>query len=558
MGGVVPCATFSLDGTVLVTSGETGSVRAMRLEDREVLWTTAVDCGASRLVYSPDGTQIACGARDLTVHDASTGRERLRIEGCGFFGFAWLPEGDGFVYATGGTVVVRRPDGATTVRASFADPVFAIAVDSAGTLFAGDGSGRVWRLPRVDAGSEAARPVLVHDHRVDENDRVRMVELAHDGRELIQVPSTGTLRRGHESHDLPGPTYRVAMAAAAPAFVVGGSQPLVRWWYGDETRDIVADGAIAALALSPDGQRLVLATYEGRLELLDADGTRTALPPVPARVQALALSPDGAVIAFRGVEWAMHPVRGGAITRMPDAVAIVPGRRGSELVVVEPKRVVLVEPHQRRELAVLEHEAFPMSPVAAGPGDTLLVNGSFVDVATQRAIGSCEHLRFAHDFAAVRAPTGAWCAGTWWGIEGDFGHLLLTDERGKKLGETDDGPVYAVAFSPDGSKLYYGCGTGISIGMGPPGRNLRVRDARTFELLHDVEATVYDWWFLDAHHALAAGTVGLELWHAERLERLHVHSFDEPYPMLQFSPESRTLARAVGPDIEIYRVHFEP
>ncbi len=136
--------------------------------------------------------------------------------------------------------------------------------------------------------------------------------------------------------------------------------------------------------------------------------------------------------------------------------------------------------------------------------------------------------------------------------------LVLTNAHGELIGRCEDGPVYAVSFSPDGRKLYYGIGTGWSAGMGPPERRLRIRDANTFELLRDLDACVYGWWFLDVDHALALGRDGLELWDVQRLARVQAVKFAGRDVRGCFVPDARTLAHFTGADVEVYRVHFTP
>ena len=69
---------------------------------------------------------------------------------------------------------------------------------------------------------------------------------------------------------------------------------------------------------------------------IDVVGGRT--PPSSASVRAARMSPDGSTLAIELGEagWALYSVGGGPPFPLPSAIDVQPGRRGAEMLVVEP------------------------------------------------------------------------------------------------------------------------------------------------------------------------------------------------------------------------------
>lgn len=555
LGGVVAAAAFSPDGKVLVTAGETGDLRALEVASGKVLWTVSPGDHPSDVVaFSPDGAKVACGGLHLTVHCARSGEVLLQREDVAPRAFVWRRDGAGFVYSRGDNLIVHRHGERERVRATFDRPIDAIGESDDGGLLVGDIGGSVWRVT-----ADGRAPHLWRNHpKPAEGCLVGCASLGSAGGVTFDVPSNGPVYRGDAAFVVPGGVFAFTVSSDGGSFAAGGGAPVVRWWRGAgrEWRDLQSAAAVSELALHPDGDRLFCATSDGKLAILTWDGSRRELPPHPARVAGLVLSPDSSMLAIRGTAWQLQPTAGGPSKLLPNARGAAPGRRGGELIVVEPTRVILHDAARGTELAC-GHEESGLLPVAAGPDDTLLMRGNLVDLATGTVRGTCDPLRFANSVVVTRSAQ-RWCAGTVWGLDGETGDLALTDATGALIAHRGDGPVHDVTFSPDGRKIYYCCGGDSPlVGFLAP-RRLRVRDADTFELLQDVEASARAWRCLDAEYALAFGEDGLELWDAARLVRIQHLQFQGRDLQGRLAADGSMVVSYTGSEVEVYRVRYTP
>lgn len=157
-----------------------------------------------------------------------------------------------------------------------------------------------------------------------------------------------------------------------------------------------------------------------------------------------------------------------------------------------------------------------------------------------------------HNFSTVAlASDGRWAIGGVAGIEGDLGGLVITDASGKNPRVVDDCPVWSVSFSPDGKRLYYACASGVSVGMGPPGAHLRIRDSETLAQLHQLDVRISEWRFLDARRALVSTKGTLQVWDVEKLEPLQ--TLPIPCGGFLLSDDLHTLVMASDAEVLVYR-----
>jgi WD40 repeat protein len=556
-GGTISAAAFSPDGKTLATGGELGDLRLLNLPERTVRWqATPSDHWIGVLAFSPDGRRLACRGRSLTLHDATTGTELARIENIGPHGFAWSRDGASYAFASGCNVVVDNGDQAE-VRATFEYPVNALDFAPNGDLYIGDNVGRLWRVPMKDGA-----PELLFDHRQNENDMVRSIAVAWAGDTVFDVPSSGDLRCSDRALATPGATFAFAVATNGRSFAVGGEGAIVRWWRdgGEEHDDISVQGKVAALAFHPDPETLFVSTYDGRQALYTRASAPTVVPPHRARISGYTLSPDGLVLAVCGRAWSLHPLDGRPSRELPRARTVDAGRRDAEFLIGWRDHVALVDARNDAELASFAAPRAlldrPMN--AVGPGNLFLIGRNLVDAQTRDVVKlDDEMLAIEGVTDTTRTSDGRWAAGTIGGIEGDLGALLVADATGRQQRVVDKCPINTVAFSPDGRRLFYGCGDGLSVGMGPPFHFLRVRDSESLELLHQVSAPLTCWRFLDEKRALACVGGALQVWSVENLESVETVPLDAPCYSFELSQDRRTLALAAPGEVRVYRLHAQ-
>jgi len=559
-GGSITAAAFSRDGKLLATGGDIGDLRVLDLATNEVSWTAQPsDHWIGVIAFSPDGKHLACRGRHLTIHLATTGEELLRVEHVGPRGFAWCRDGKRFVYSNGRDLVVRDGERETGL-ASFEYPINAIAIGDGEEMFVGDNVGRTWRVPASGGAAE-----LRHDHRTKENDMVRSVDLLFAGGALFDLASRSPLRRNEASFEPPSTAFVLAVTDDGRSFAVGGlgdrrtdfqvTDPAkVRWWIdgGASFEDFVAPGCIAALAFAPDRRQLFVSTSTGRQSLHERGREPIELPGHRSRIEGLAMTPDGRTLAIKGSSWSLHSLDGRPASALPGAVGVEAGRGDTELIVQYADRAVVLDTLTGKERGSVPTPRRHRDAAKAGPAELLFVTDELVDrsgvVVAQLPKGV-----LVHNFNTVAfANDGRWALGGVAGIEGDLGGLVITDAAGENLRVVDDCPVHTVAFSPDGKRLFYGCASGISVGMGPPNLHLRVKDTETLQLLHQLDVSVSEWRFLDERRALV-GTMGkLQVWDVERL--VPIQTLPLPRGGFLLSNDKRTLVTATATEVQVHRL----
>jgi hypothetical protein len=552
--GVTMAAAFAPNGRALAMGGERGDLLVLELPARRQRWMqTPSDHWIGTLAFSPDGSILACCGRDLTLHEVATGRELERWPDTGPYAFAWRADGARYAFPRGNQVVVVDA-GKREELASFAFeyPVHALAFAADDTLYAGDNVGRLWRM-----APGAREPELVRDHRSKQDDMTRSIAVACAGGVVFDLASLGPLRRGGATFDVVGHPFAFAACPDGRSFAVGGDATRVQWWCEDgaKSRELPTPGSIAALAFHPAGHTLFVSTYTGQQALHGDDGTVVELPSHAAKLHDCAMSPDGTTLAIRGTGWTVRPVLGGAPRRLPGALDVRAGRRGNELLVQYGRRLVLLDGRTGVELEAVDAGALGFGHCSvAGPGNLLLGGGELIDPTTKARTKLPDDFGIATCCNTARSRDGAWALGTVGGIEGDLGSLLVTDERGSTRFSENGRPVFAVAFTPDGRRLFYTTGIGLSFGMGPTDPRLRVRTVGDFALEQDIPVNMSCWRFLDAHRALACVNQELQLWDVDALRAIRTLPIDGPCYGFQLSDDGRTLLLCTLHEANVYRV----
>lgn len=553
-GGPITAAAFAADGAALATGGDPGDLRLLDLATRTVRWRVEPsDIWIGTVAFSPDGKRLACLGRDLTLHDAANGKELQRVPGVGPRGFAWSPDGARVAFRFRGTVRLQEGERVRDL-ASFPYPVNSLSFADDGAVVIGDDGGGVWRVP--PAGGTCER---LFDHWQANGARVSSIAVACAGGAVFHLPSRGALHRGGETFTVVGASFALAVTADGSSFAVGSERASVRWWreHGAQVDDFAVSGKVAALAFHPDGRTLFVATYDGGQTLHVRGKAPIEVPPHPARVRDLTMSLDGTVLAIQGSAWTLQPLDGRPARALPGALSVEAGRRGAELLVQMADRVVVLDARTDVEVASVPSPGGFGTRNVAGPGDLLLVGCNFIDVTTQAAMEREVMLLCLRDVA--RSPDGRWAAACADSRQGTYGSLLIADRAGAPLRVADLGPAYAVDFSPDGRRIWYSGADGFSFRGPPPNAYLRVRDAGTLALEHQIAVAgpVYGWRFLDDRWALACTGGELQVFDVDRLAPVQSLALDEPCHAFLVSEDRRTVVFATQRAVHVHRVHLE-
>lgn len=252
--------------------------------------------------------------------------------------------------------------------------------------------------------------------------------------------ATGSFDNSVGLWDALTPTWLEGHAAAVTALawgpegtlVSGGDDFAVRAW-GDPPRVLGQhQGKVAALAVSPDGTTVASGSWDGSIILWPLDGGEdtsgatgggTALPPPGAGVNALAFDGPGTLYAA---------TMAGALLRYDLTTAEAP-------------------------LAIAQH-GFGINRLAVGPGWIAYgaVDGGtrVLDLASGAQLADLTLDRRPILALAYNAPSHQLAVG-----DGE-GYIMIVDTENWKITRdfraTRQGPVWALAFSPDGTVIHAG------------------------------------------------------------------------------------------------------
>jgi hypothetical protein len=401
--------------------------------------------------------------------------------------------------------------------------------------------------------------MLHRDHR--EGDAAS-VALAVAGGELFDLAAAGPLRRGDTAIDVPGSRIAFTVTPDGCSFAVAGEGNKVRWWSdgGASCECLTLAEPVTALALRPEGRRLLVATVSGAWWWFDRGFTAEPVQVPYSKLRAGVLAPDGMAVAVQFAEtsdWQLRPLDGRPGTMLSGAVHVARGRRGAELLVQYRDRVAVLDARSGKELRSYPIDRRALGRVvASGPGELLSLCGELIDPAgttVTRLRDVSVHLA-SGDGPSAFAPDGRWAIGSAPGSSG--GRLVLTDARGRHVQVVDEVGIGSVAFSPNGTKLVYTCAEAVEAADGTWLRyGLRVRNAATLELQAELRVGIHQWQFLDDQRALVAADGRLQVWDVAKLEPLQTlqHMFGD----FQLSDDRRTLLLQGDGEVLVYRVVFD-
>lgn len=279
----------SPDGTTIATGRADGAIALWDAAGKPVRELTGHTGPVSGLRFRPDGKELVSVSQDksLRLWNVATGAETHRFE------------------------LVQPIQAVEWVRSAVSPPGPGQAADYLAVACAGEPFLRLFRaspLPSpaptwTDLPPQPTASAASLDQKV-------VVVAAKDGTLQARDSAAGTLLETWKRTGPPATAVTVGPGSAMPPAIVCGDEQgqihLRRVGPGQPPTELVFGGAasrIAALAMSPDGQRVISGGADGTLTLWNSEPLppRDPAPLGPDRITAFALDPNGGRIATASV-----------------------------------------------------------------------------------------------------------------------------------------------------------------------------------------------------------------------------------------------------------------
>ncbi|MHC4178494.1 MAG: WD40 domain-containing protein [Planctomycetota bacterium] len=312
---------YSSDGTRLALGGMDGTVHIWGTAEWKPLRALGQSTPLGRAHSSPvvfvgwslDGRQVATAAehRELKIWNVESGREVLAMHGhtAEIRSAAWSRDSRYLASASDdGTVLLWDTATGHLVRTlrGHTDDVWPVAFSPDSQRLASASWGGVIKI--WDAPGEEDVPI-VRGH----TEGIRDVAFSPDGRWLASASEDGTVKiwnpaSRQEIQSLPGDGARVVSLSWSPNsrhLASAAANGVIRIWAsrtGTEILTLSGERVAGPVAFSPDGRRLATDSRNHSLRILDAATGKeiAALRAFSQNLKSLAFSPDGRRLAVRG------------------------------------------------------------------------------------------------------------------------------------------------------------------------------------------------------------------------------------------------------------------
>lgn len=526
----VLAVAFSPNGRQLASAYKDQSITLWDRATGHELRTLESPDEVKSLAFSPDGSILASGGHTIELWDAETGDEIQTLRDWAD-SLAFSP--DGKRLASGGFESLNLWDVATGKRiqtfhpGSFND-VISLAFSPDGTELASAGANAIQLWDLATGKQLETRPVS----------RAYSVAFSPDGGTLVSAGKNVQLwsvADGSALGSFPGPAatiLSVAFSHDGRMLAFGTDNSTIELWDVASGRHLGTLGRprapVYSLAFSPDGKTLVsvgnsvklwdlstgreLETLIGK-NSLPVDTPEPQTPPEnPAKVDSVALSSDGRVLATGG----KYPT------------------------------ITLWDTATGRELRTLEASDEGISSLVFSPDGTTLASSGLTDtqlwdVATGHILQTLSN-RHGLTESVVFSPDGRILA------TGGFGTISLWDVASGNELRTLEGDSFegsCAAFAPDGKTLASSGSSGIKLWDVTKGRILRTLGE---------DSSIKDLTFSPDGSTLLSRGEDVKLWDLRSGRELN--TFTGPAGTVSFSHDRRILAAAKADNtIELWDVY---